>query len=135
MFRSTETNSRERGTERDRDGSRNHGHHSDDDRRDDRRNEGAPARDRGRGNRLTGPKAALLARQQLEELTGMPVETVSGLARHDDGWAVMVEIMEMERVPSTTDILASYRVELDQNGDLVGYERVSRYYRNQAGGE
>ena len=88
----------------------------------------------GTGNsRLSGVRAATLAQQQLERLTGRPVESVSGMTRQDDGWSVTLEVVELERIPPTTDILASYRVELDADGELMGYERVSRYYRNQAG--
>ena len=85
--------------------------------------------------RVSGARAAQLAQAQLQELTGQASESVSGLSRTPDGWAVMVEVVELERVPRTTDILASYRVELDDDGELMGYERVSRYYRNAAGGD
>jgi len=43
-----------------------------------------------------------------------------------------METVELERVPRTTDIMASYLVELDEQGGLINYERVQRYYRNQA---
>lgn len=82
---------------------------------------------------LSGMRAAAMAQQQLEQLTGKPVESVSGMTRQEDGWTVTLEVVELERVPTTTDILASYRVELDGDGELMGYERVNRYYRNQAG--
>ena len=91
--------------------------------------------DHSRGGRISGPQAVLAARENLEALTGRPVESVSALQRMRDGWAVMLEIVELERVPRSTDVLASYRVEVDHEGELIGYERVSRYYRNQACGE
>jgi len=37
----------------------------------------------------------------------------------------------VRRVPESTDVLASYAVELDDQGDLVAYERMRRYYRAQ----
>jgi hypothetical protein len=85
--------------------------------------------------RLSGNKAVQVARQYLESLTGQPAEAVSGLMRTRDGWAVTLEVVELERVPSSTDILGSYRVEVDNEGELLGYDRLHRYYRNQAGGE
>ena len=88
-----------------------------------------------RNARLSGPLAIRAARENLEALTGQPVETISALQRTRDGWAVTLEVVELERVPRSTDILASYRVEVDNEGELMGYERVSRYYRNQAGSE
>ena len=85
------------------------------------------------GRRLSGIRAAAMAQQQLEMMIQRPCENVSGLSRHGDGWMITLEVVELERVPPTTDILATYRVELDDQGELMGYERVSRYYRNQAG--
>ena len=86
------------------------------------------------GSRLSGPRAVQAAKENLEALTNQPVESVSGLVRTREGWAVTLEVVELERVPRSTDLLASYRVEVDNEGDLMGYERVARYYRNQAGG-
>ncbi|MST33242.1 hypothetical protein GHK86_10985 [Acidimicrobiaceae bacterium USS-CC1] len=40
--------------------------------------------------------------------------------------------VELERVPATTSVLASYEAELDEEGTLLGYGRLRRYYRNQA---
>ena len=85
--------------------------------------------------RISGAKAVQAAKENLEELTGQPCEAVSSLVRTREGWAVTLEVVELERVPRSTDILASYRVEIDNEGELMGYERTHRYYRNQAGGE
>jgi hypothetical protein len=83
---------------------------------------------------LTGSKALAFARAHLAELTGGEAESVSSIAPTRDGWRVTLEVVELERIPRTTDILASYIVELDESGELLRYERVARYYRNQAGG-
>jgi hypothetical protein len=72
-----------------------------------------------------------IAREYLVELTGREPEAVSGLERSDDGWTVTLEVVEMERVPQTTDVMGSFRVKLDQAGELNGCTRVRRYYRNQ----
>ena len=111
----------------------------------DRPTRGGRAEANGRGGsgsgsgsssgRLSGIRAAAMAQEQLEQLIQRPCESVSGLSRQPDGWAITLEVVELERVPPTTDILATYRVELDQQGELMGYERISRYYRNQAGGD
>ena len=57
------------------------------------------------------------------------------LRKDEDGWKVTVEIVELRRVPSSTDLLGCYVVTLDDDGELVGYERTRRYQRGQAGGE
>ncbi|MBV8430911.1 MAG: gas vesicle protein [Solirubrobacterales bacterium] len=77
---------------------------------------------------------ARTARQQLAELTGRVPEGVLGLSRDEDNWKLTVEVVELSRVPSSTDVLGCYVVTLDQDGELVGYERVGRYLRAQSGG-
>jgi hypothetical protein len=71
--------------------------------------------------------------QQLVELTGRDAEGVTGLERTDDGWRAQVEVLELRRIPETTDILALYEVDLDSDGDLAGYRRVRRYTRGDSG--
>jgi gas vesicle protein GvpO len=72
------------------------------------------------------------AREQLRDLHGSEPESVSSLERTPDGWRVVLEVVEVRRVPDSTDVLAAYEVELDNDGDLLGYRRVRRYYRAQA---
>lgn len=59
------------------------------------------------------------------------MEAVSAVRRSDPGWRIDVEVVELARIPDTTSVLASYSVELDENGDVSGYERVRRYTRGQ----
>ena len=80
---------------------------------------------------LTGPAAIECAKEYLRQMTGADYEQVSGLHRTDDGWAVTLEVLELQRIPRTTDILGSYLIELDGDGDLLSCERIRRYYRNQ----
>lgn len=89
----------------------------------------------GRRNDVSPAQLARAARSQLAELTGRVPESVLGLRKDDDGWKVMVEIVELSRVPSSTDLLGCYVATLDDDGELIGYERVRRYQRGQAGGE
>lgn len=72
------------------------------------------------------------ARAQLAELTGMTAESVSSFAQTEDGWSLEVEVLELERVPDTMSLMASYEVELDPQGQLTGYRRVRRYERGRA---
>ncbi len=69
------------------------------------------------------------ARQQVAEVTGRPVETISGFHRNGDGWVVTVEVLELERVPNTMDLLATYAVTISDDGDVLGFERRRRYHR------
>ena len=101
-------------------------------RRDDSERHGGNG---GGKSKLKGPQAALSAAQQLVDLTGKEFEGIVGIAKADDGWTVEVEVLEMRRIPSTTDVLASYEVTVDRRGDLTGYQRKDRYVRGSAGEE
>ena len=83
--------------------------------------------------RATASQVAARAAQQLLELTGKGVEGVTGLERTDDGWKVHVEVVEVRRIPDTTDVLALYEVQVDEDGDLIGYRRLRRYARGVPG--
>jgi hypothetical protein len=72
------------------------------------------------------------AKEQVRELTGRPVEGVLGVRRADDGgWEALVEVVELRRVPNSTDVLASYLLVLGDDGEVQEYRRTRRYYRNQ----
>jgi len=72
------------------------------------------------------------ARALLQQLSGADVEAVSALDRTPAGWRVTLEAVELRRIPDSTDVLATYEVELDGDGDLVRYERRRRYSRSQS---
>jgi hypothetical protein len=82
--------------------------------------------------KMSGMAVAAEAARQLLQLTGREAEGVTGLEKTDDGWKVQVEVVEMRRIPETTDVLAIYEVDVDSNGDLVGYRRLRRYSRGAA---
>jgi hypothetical protein len=83
--------------------------------------------------RPTALKVAQSAAAQLLELAGRQAEGVTGIQRTDDGWKVLVEVVEVRRIPDTTDILALYEVTVDEDGDLEGYRRLRRYARGVPG--
>ena len=78
-------------------------------------------------------KVARAAAAQLTELTGRRPEVVVGVERNDDGWQVELEVVESRRIPDSTDILATYRVQTDENGEMLGYYRAQRYVRGKGG--
>lgn len=66
---------------------------------------------------------------QFEMLMRQEPERVSGIRRTDDGWSVLADVVELERIPSTTSVLATYRIDIDSKGNLLGYERLRRFVR------
>ena len=71
------------------------------------------------------------ARDHVAALLGKEAESISGIARGNGSWTVSVEVVEIHRVPDTTDVLSSYEVVLDDGGDLLSLERRGRYRRSQ----
>lgn len=81
--------------------------------------------------RLSNSEAIQKTRAQLEEMIGRPVETVLGLRRGPEGWVITVQVVELQRIPASTDVLGSYEVEVDADASVVSYRRIKRYYRNR----
>jgi hypothetical protein len=92
------------------------------------------SRSNGAGRKgLSGREAIERVRSELPQLLGRPIESVLGLERDDDdGWRLTVQVVELARIPHSTDVLGAYAVSLDRDGELVGYRRQRRYHRNQA---
>jgi hypothetical protein len=86
----------------------------------------------GSNGHMKAPQVVRRAIEQVAMLTGREIEGVNGLERSDDdGWVVTLEVVELRRVPDSTDVLGSYAVTLDSRGELEGYMRTRRYYRSQ----
>lgn len=83
------------------------------------------------GERVPIAQAMRLAAGQLAELLQCEPGSVSSVKATGEGWAADVEVVEVERVPDTTSVMGSYRVQLDGRGNLLGYERTRRYARGQ----
>jgi hypothetical protein len=89
------------------------------------------AASRRSNGKLGSVDAARRAAEQLAQLTGRPIEGVLGLRQGDEGWEVTLEVLELRRIPDSTDVLATYEISLDTNGELREYHRARRYARSQ----
>jgi len=86
----------------------------------------------GSGDGLSGREAIQLVRRDLPQLLGRPIESILGLERGDgDGWSITVQVVELSRIPHSTDVLGAYSVTVDRDGDVTSCSRRRRYYRNQ----
>jgi hypothetical protein len=79
------------------------------------------------GGKLGGVVRSAL--EQFSALTGQEPTAVSGVRADGEGWSVLIDVVELERVPATTSVMATYRVDVDGEGGLTGYERLRRYSR------
>jgi Gas vesicle synthesis protein GvpO len=100
----------------------------------------AHSRDDGQADQppLNARDAAEVAREYITELNGAdPVAMTSVELTDADGWVVEFEVVEDHRIPSSADVLALYEVELDADGEMLGFRRTHRYLRGQtrSGGE
>ncbi|BBK41304.1 hypothetical protein STVA_13240 [Allostella vacuolata] len=68
---------------------------------------------------------------QLQELTGFHADSVSDFTATEGGWEMTVNLLELKRIPASTDLLAAYRITLDLTGSVKGYHRTRRYLRDQ----
>lgn len=106
-------------------------------RTDDAKASGRTVRDReasgpsADGARFTAAEAGRRGMEQIAGLTGKDPEGVTGVERAEDGWIVTVEVVEDRRIPSSTDILATYETQLGPDGELDSYRRVRRYSRGR----
>jgi hypothetical protein len=84
--------------------------------------------------RLSALELARAAMTAVEELTGYSSEATTALEWDDDSetWRVTVEVLELARVPNTTDVIGAYEVRLDPQGTLHGYRRLRRFPRGEA---
>lgn len=82
--------------------------------------------------RMSARDLTLAARRTVQDLTGYSPEAVSGFQWDGDAWLVTVDVCELQRVPNTTDVMATYVVQLDDRGGLLGYKRERRFQRGSA---
>ena len=100
----------------------------------DRRDQGTDASHQNGSSRdgISAGEAIRSAREVIGELTGKEPEGISAINRSGEGgWTVSLDVLELSRIPASTDLLATYEVALDSDGGLIDMERTRRYTRNQ----
>ncbi|WP_236787890.1 gas vesicle protein [Amycolatopsis sp. GM8] len=83
------------------------------------------------GETMSASTAASTALHHIGELITSNPAAVTSVEPVDDGWLVEVEVLEERRIPSSSDLLALYEIELDLGGDLLAYRRTKRYPRGR----
>ncbi|MEU8588814.1 gas vesicle protein [Streptomyces sp. NPDC048664] len=99
--------------------------------KDDGNHESGSRSDDAEEERLDLPTVIRQAGVQLSALLQHETAAVSSVRATDDGWSAQVEVVELERVPDTMSVMATYHIELDAKGRLLAYERIRRYARGQ----
>ena len=67
---------------------------------------------------------------QFPALTGLVPHAVTGVrSRAEGGWSVLVDVIELARIPDSTSVMATYRVDIGGDRQLLSWERLRRYTR------
>jgi hypothetical protein len=79
---------------------------------------------------MTAAGAIEAAMTQFRTMTSREPEGVTGVRRTpEDDWSVLIDVVELERIPATTSVMATYRVDIDGGGELLACERLRCYTR------
>jgi len=76
-------------------------------------------------------KLAERAKSQLAEVTGLKPVTVTGTFKDEQGWHITLDMLEMSRIPPATDLLGDYDVLVDEDGNMVKFERKRTRLRGE----
>ena len=72
-------------------------------------------------------------KRQMAAITGLTPDTISRLDRAEDGWSISIDMLEHRSIPRTQDLLASFEVKLDDDGQVTSWHRIGRFVRGQQG--
>ena len=62
--------------------------------------------------------------RMMADVTGLVPVQVTGVAPHDDGWRLHIEMLEFAKIPSSSDVIAEFEVFVDVDGTLLSFQRL-----------
>jgi len=71
------------------------------------------------------------AKNRLRDVTGLKVEAITRATKDNGGWRVGVDTLEMSRIPTATDVIGDYEVLLDEDVNMLRFERKRTRLRGQ----
>lgn len=63
------------------------------------------------------------------DLIGRDLDSITAVRKDQEGWRVVVDIIERHSVPDTQDIIGRYEIHLNPQAEIVGYHRIGRLRR------
>lgn len=81
-----------------------------------------------RGQKLATNKIKEINKKALDamkDLLNKTAESTISISKEDEGWRVVVEVLERKSVPDTQDILGRYELKLDSNGELLDFKQIA----------
>ena len=67
--------------------------------------------------------------EQLSQLTGYRPVAVVGSAKDEKGWRITMDLLELSRIPPSTDLLGIYEALVDEEGNLLEFQRKMTHNR------
>ncbi|MBI1910916.1 MAG: gas vesicle protein [Deltaproteobacteria bacterium] len=64
-----------------------------------------------------------MARNEISGITGLKPSSTIKTAKDEKGWHIFVELIEKHSIPDGMDILATYEVVVDDDGNLLEFNR------------
>ncbi len=84
---------------------------------------------------LTMMSAIDAAKLAIGSMTGQQIDAIVQCSRADEGdWTVAIDVIESFARMGDNDLLATYQVQLNQDADLVNFNRLRRYHREDQEG-
>ncbi len=65
------------------------------------------------------------AKNDISKMIGLEPSSVVKTAKIDGGWQIAIEMVEKRSIPDGMDILATYEVKLDEQGNILEFNRKS----------
>lgn len=63
------------------------------------------------------------AKNDISKLTGLESSSIVKTTKIDGGWQIAIEMVEKRSIPDGMDILATYEVKLDEQGNVLEFNR------------
>ncbi len=91
-----------------------------------------PGGKEGKASKNSLEKAIIRATEKMGQITGLKVLGVVGAVPESEGsYAVKIEFVERQGIPDTMDLIGLYDVNLDSEGNILGYTRVDMRKRGE----
>ena len=77
-------------------------------------------------------EAMSAARRSAALVLDLPVDAVASCVRAEEGWQVVLDVIESAARMGDNDLLATYELRLSAGGEVTGFNRTGRYHRDDA---
>ena len=72
------------------------------------------------------------AKNDISKIIGLEPSSVVKTTKIDGGWQIAIEMVEKRSIPDGMDLLATYEVKLDEQGNILEFNRKGMRKRMEA---